>query len=539
MGEASPKEGPALYVRKSSGLLRAISAREALIANLVGMGIIVNIFWVVFASAGYPNADLPATVFIGLGLSLLIAFVYWMLSSAMPRTGGDYVYVSRIFHPGLGFIVNAMFVGIMVSWAGLFPYFTAAYAFPILFQNMGMSLHSAYFTGLAGTLASSSGVDFEIGAIIVTFVIASMLLPVRWVFRILVAMFVIQAIVYAWFIGALAVTSHQTFVSGVNANFGNGVTYSAITSAAVSKYSASFGITFAATLVGVVYTMLSYIGYANSAYFAGELRGDPRKSQGLAIFVAPIIFSVLIYLLYYEVERVFGHDFLVAASTLAVNGDPLWSVSVVPSPAYLISFISSNPYFTAAVPLALILTFIGFAMVYFLIPVRNIFAWSFDRIIPMKFADVSSRGVPWVAVLFYGAIAYISLYASIYTKFLSYLTYANLGWWIAVAVVMFAAAALPFRKRDIYSSAPSIVRKSIGPLPVLTLVGVIGGLLSLFVSYTTILPSYNSGLEITTSYVGTIVAIFVIALVIFVISYAYNRSKGVPLELLTKELPPE
>jgi APA family basic amino acid/polyamine antiporter len=526
-------------VRKSSGLLRAVSAREALIANLVGMGIIVNIFWVVFASAGYPNADLPSTVFIGLALSLLIAFVYWMLSSAMPRTGGDYVYVSRIFHPGLGFIVNAMFVGIMVSWAGLFPYYTAAFAFPILFQNLGTSLHSTYFSSLAGTLASTQSYDFGVGAVIVAFVIGAMLLPVKWVFRILVAMFAIQAVVYVWFIGALALTSHQSFVSGFSSNFGNGVTYASVVSSAASTYGATFNITFAATLVGMVYTMLSYVGYANSAYFAGELRGDPRKSQGTAIFLAPIIFSVLIYLLYYEVERVFGHDFLVASSTLALNGNSAWGVSALPSPAYLISFISSNPYFTAAVPIALILTFIGFAMVYFFIPVRNIFAWSFDRIIPSQFANVNSRGVPWITVLFYGAIAYVSLYASIYTKFLSYLTYSNLGWWIAVAVVMFAAAVFPFRKKEIFNSSPSLVRKKVGSIPVLTIVGVVGGLLSLFVSYTTVLPSYNSGLSIQSSYVGTILAIFAVALIIYLASYAYNRHRGIPVDLLTKELPPE
>lgn len=41
--------------------------------------------------------------------------------------------------------------------------------------------------------------------------------------------------------------------------------------------------------------MLSYIGYANSAYFAGEVKGDPKSAQGLAIFTAPIIFAVIIY----------------------------------------------------------------------------------------------------------------------------------------------------------------------------------------------------------------------------------------------------
>jgi hypothetical protein len=51
-----------VYVRKSSGLIRAINPREALFSNLVGMGVVVNFFWICFASLLYPNADLPLTV---------------------------------------------------------------------------------------------------------------------------------------------------------------------------------------------------------------------------------------------------------------------------------------------------------------------------------------------------------------------------------------------------------------------------------------------------------------------------------------------
>ncbi|MEM3803851.1 MAG: hypothetical protein QXX17_05510, partial [Conexivisphaerales archaeon] len=297
--------------------------------------------------------------------------------------------------------------------------------------------------------------------------------------------------------------------------------------------------TLGGTLTGIVYTMLSYIGYANSAYFAGEVKGNPARSQGIAIPLSTAIFAVIIYILYTQIYRVFGHDFLVAASSLATSGSSSWYnyANSLPSPAYLISFISHNPYFVAAVPLGLALTFFGFAIVYFFIPVRNIFAWAFDRIIPLKFSDVTKSGVPYLAIAFYGAIAYISLYLTVYTPVFGYLAYSNFGWWLAVAIVMFSAAIFPFRRKELFETSPSIVKKRLAGVPLITILGVVAGLLSLFVSYSTILPSFT-GIELNPVYVASMLIIFLIAVIIYAISHFYHKAKGLPLDLISKELPP-
>jgi len=539
-GDTSQEQGggPSLYVRKSSGLIRSISARSALLSNLVGMGILVNIFWVVYASALYPNADLPSTVFIGLLLNLLVALVYWMLAAAMPRTGGDYIYVSRIVHPAVGFMTNAMFVAIMVTWAGLFPQLTAGQAFQMMFANLAVVTGSSYYAGIASWLTTADA-QFIVGAVIVTIVILLMLLPVKWVFRIIVGMFAVQAVIYVWFIATLATTSSAAFAASFSAH--TGTTVANVLNAAKNA-GVDWSITLGGTLIGIVYTMLSYIGYANSAYFAGEVKGSPVRSQGIAIPVSTVIFALVIYVLYQQIYSVFGHDFLVAASTLATSGGPTagswWNyTSALPSPAYLVSFVSNNALFVAAVPFGLALTFFGFALVYFFIPIRNIFAWAFDRVIPTKFAEVDRRGVPWVAIIFYGAIAYISLYITVYTSIFTYLAYSNFGWWLAVAIVMFSAAVFPYRKRSIFDSSPSIVRRRVGPVPLISLLGVAGGLLSLYVSYATILPAYT-GIALNPVYVASMLLIFALAIVIYLLSHFYHRTKGIPLDMISKELPP-
>lgn len=429
-------------------------------------------------------------------------------------------------------MVNALFVVLMVTWAGVFPFFNSAYNLQILFTNLSLTTGNPAFASIATALTDQTTI-FIVSMATVALVVLTMLLSTKTIFRIVIALFALQAVIYVIFMGMMVTTSHAAFVAGFNAK--SGTTVEEIVKGGTSLLGSPITFTAGATAIGLVYTMTSYIGYANSAYFAGEMKGDPRKSQGMAIFATPILFSVLIYALYASLYNVFGHDFLVAASVLWVNGkSPLPSI---PSPAFLISYITSNPILAMLIPLALVLNNFGFAMVYFFVPTRNIFAWAFDRVIPTKFATVDKRGVPIYAVIVYALIAFFSVYVTVYTSWFNYLYYANFGWWIAVAIVMFAAAIFPFRRKDIFSSSPKIVTAKVGSIPVLTIVGVAGFFASLFISYSTILPSYN-GFPINPLYVVSMVFVMIAALAIYAISYFYQKSRNIPVELAIKELPP-
>jgi hypothetical protein len=137
----------------------------------------------------------------------------------------------------------------------------------------------------------------------------------------------------------------------------------------------------------------------------------------------------------------------------------------------------------------------------------------------------------------YAIIAFFSVYVTVYTSWFNYLYYSNFAWWIAVAIVMFAAAIFPFRRKDIVSSSPKIVTAKVGSIPVLTIVGVIGIFASLFISYSTILPAF-SGFPINPIYVVSMVFVMVALLVIYAISYFYQKSRGIPVDLASIELPP-
>jgi amino acid transporter len=97
-------------VRNATGLVRSISFFDALFSNLA----IINIasaltFPVILIAFSFPNANIPLAVLITLPLFLLYNLLYSTFSRIMPRSGGDYIFISRGLNPLLGFAANFSF----------------------------------------------------------------------------------------------------------------------------------------------------------------------------------------------------------------------------------------------------------------------------------------------------------------------------------------------------------------------------------------------------------------------------------------------
>ncbi len=525
---------PGLYVRQTSGLVRSVGPRTALFANLVGMGIIVNYFWVVFASAGYPNADLVTTVAIGVLINVGVGFVYWMLASSMPRSGGDYVFLGRIFHPSIGLGTNLLFTVVFVTWAGYFAYYTAIFGLPTMFAAYSVAGGGATALSWAATLASSLTDQLLVAVFVLLLVVLVSLLPTKWIFRTVVGIFVLSAIIYVIMLGVLLSTSQSAFATDWNAVNTGVYSYSALS----ASVAGTTNITLAGTFLGIVYTMLSFIGYANSSYYGGEIRGNPTRTQGLAIFGAPLIFAVLIGALYAATYATFGRNFLIGVSDSYLTGG---FSTAVPSPLFLAAYIlHGDPILAGFLSFGLILTFFGFALVYFIVPTRNLFSWSFDRILPVAFAKVNRHGVPWVAVIVLAVASLIVIYVGVYTTLLDYLSYSNFGFWLAVGLVCLGGALFPFIRPKLFQSSPQIVQARIGRVPIITIVGVASWISAWFVSYAASTAQYvePSG-AYSYGYLIFLPIVFVIGVVGYWISRAIQMSRGLPMDLINRELPPE
>jgi basic amino acid/polyamine antiporter, APA family len=525
---------PGLYVRQTSGLVRTVGPRTALFANLVGMGIIINYFWIVFASAGYPNANLVTTVGIGVLINLGVGYVYWMLASAMPRSGGDYVFLGRIFHPSIGLGTNLLFTVVFVTWAGYFAYYTAFFGIPTTLAAFSVAGGGSQAMNMANTLVASHVDQFLVAFFMLLLVVLVSLLPTKWIFRTVVGIFVISALIFVIMLGVLLSTSQATFTNDWNAANTGTLSYQSL----ASSVNGLTGITLTGTFLGIVYTMLSFIGYANSSYYGGEIRGNPTRTQGLAIFGAPLIFAVLIAVLYAATYATFGRNFLVGVSLSYLTGG---YTTAIPSPLFLVAYIlHGDPWLAGFLAFGLILTFFGFSLVYFIVPTRNLFSWSFDRILPTAFATVNRNGVPWVAVIVLAVASVIVVWVGVYTTLLSYLSYSNFGFWLAVGLVCLGGALFPYIRPQLFRSSPRIVQAKVGPVPIITIVGIASWLSAWFVSYAASTAQYvePSG-AYSYAYLLFLPIVFVVGVVGYWISRAIQVSRGVPMDLINKELPPE
>src|SRR5436305_4860409 len=100
-----------------------ITASAIVIANIIGTGIFTSLG---FQLPGIQSAFALLMLWIVGGITALCgAICYGELSAALPRSGGEYHFLSRIYHPALGFMAG--FVSATVGFAA--PIALAAMAF--------------------------------------------------------------------------------------------------------------------------------------------------------------------------------------------------------------------------------------------------------------------------------------------------------------------------------------------------------------------------------------------------------------------------
>lgn len=138
--------------------MRSVSARDALVHNVVFMAPMAIMVYGIWALQLFQGVNLPITALIAIPIAIICGIFYALFGAAMPRSGGDYMFVSRVIRPVLGFAISFFLFAVILLVAGAYiPWFTQWGIAPI-FARLGW--------GGAAALISTKGMIFIISIVI-------------------------------------------------------------------------------------------------------------------------------------------------------------------------------------------------------------------------------------------------------------------------------------------------------------------------------------------------------------------------------------
>jgi amino acid transporter len=287
-------EEPKLFTRKATGLVRSIGISTAVIlalCNVVGLG------WQkkVFQAAGWaPIGD--DKFFLGMhpmvmafllaGVLILISvYCFAVLSAAMPKSGGGYIFISRILSPRLGFIATWLqFWAVAVSY-GIIA--VAVIEVIILFGGRaGISEGIISFLKL-------SGIKFAIGVVVMFLFSAIACTGIKQTGRMLHVIFwiplAVLVVVYILFITA----TPETMAAGVQAAYKHSALEYTRGALLSGMGAAGAGITYwGAVGAAIIAAYWAFIGYASATFVAGEVK-EAHKTLPKALLISGIAIVVL------------------------------------------------------------------------------------------------------------------------------------------------------------------------------------------------------------------------------------------------------
>jgi basic amino acid/polyamine antiporter, APA family len=547
VGTVASESGGAsqLFVRRSTGLVREASALDATIFNAVFSAPVgATLAWgVFFALTAFPGSDLIAATLWSLLLNIPILIMMALLASSMPKTGGDYVWVSRILSPPAALVSNlgAAFSAIIGAtfWARYFPVFALG---PVL-VTLGTVFKSHTLISWGTHVQADKGWIFVFGLVMILAMTAILIAGTKTTFKIQNAFWITATLGTLLAFVVLLFGSHGSFVNHFNSvshtfgAHGNAYQHVITTAKAGGVHPHAFG---SATAPAIFVIMTFMVWNWWSVYLSGELKSASNRNRQMSIMFGALGWDVIglvigVLLIYHTV----GYQFMVGANT-APN-----AAYVLPSGPfyhYFASLVVNNNVLTTIIVASFLFWSLPAMVGNTFMPVRSVFAWSFDRVLPERFANVNERfhsPVPAI-LLVMGIVTAMLAWSVIATTFQTLLALGVLAGVVCMAIVSVAAFTFPRRQRELYQGSPANV-KWFG-IPVLQIVAPITFAVMVFLVWETwhypalaLAGDTGNRWQIIAFMGGIVIA----GLAIYYIARAVRRRQGVDIDLVYQELPPD
>ena len=500
-------EAPTLFVRRASGLVRTVGPFTAFMivfTHTVGGGIHKL---AIIAAYAHPDAFVPYSFLVtGIVAMIPTALVYTMLGSMMPRTGGDYIFITRGLSPALGFLASWGFWFTEVLSYGIIAWYSIDF-FVSAATAAGIAMNSEAWLARAQWMASRQG-HWVLSLIFVIVFGAIALLGMKiygWIINVLGVIAIIGCLSNLLILGAWGANT----IAGWNSIYGAGA-YEKIVSKAFELGMADEDLpikafTWGGTMKASIGAIWAYIGILSAVFVGGEL-----KSPATSLLVAQVLGTLIIMAYYIALPFLVYGAWRVPESVLAQVPGALQYLQSKQIPTDRVYFTALYAYLmdkigtegvasllgvpeTWLLPHKVITSFtiplvpkgmewlqvlngtiVGIILLkdipaFFVVASRMVFAWAFDRFFPEVFASVNERfhSPHWAIILtMIGGIVGVWLTAQ--GDWAAAADTTNL-YQFAVMMASLAAAVLPFLRSDLYEKAP--YKWEIGGVPVLSILG--------------------------------------------------------------------
>ncbi len=522
--------------RQSSGLVRAGKPLDAALFNFFGATFGPVIGWVLLFGIGfYPGSNLTLTILIAFALTIGMNLAYAFFAAIMPRSGGDYVFISRTFHPWIGFAMNASFMVWLTFYIG-----TAG----ALFGQLGLGPAFRVLAGATGDLSLAEVGDWfstDWGKFISGMAMMAITGPVviagrqglRTYFRFQRIVFIAAGLTLVVTIVAMIVMSTDGFQSsfdGYTSKFsGEQGAYDTVVAAGGGH--GEFDLK--QTLLAATWPFYGAAFLVQSAFWAGEGRTGLRAQ--LMGITGPFVAAMLVMLVAVVVgTNVFGVDFLTG---LALGDPAAYGFTSAPYFAELTA-AWTGPVIGIAITLGLGAWLISYVPFITVMVTRSMLAWSLDGVAPAWVGRVDSRNsnpVNATLITFGFGTVFLVLYS--FTSTFSVVT-ALLGFALTFLVTCVAAAVFPYRRRELFEGSPGDVR--VLGMPLMSIAGVAGtlGLIAMIVILISD-PSSGTNWDANRWQVYSAGIIIAVSAALYAIAAAVRRRQGIDIAASYRGLPPE
>jgi amino acid transporter len=539
-----------VFVRRATGLRREWGLHNAFQFAYLAVPYTIFISSIFLGiSTFYAGANVYLAILIAAIGGSLGMLAYTMLCCSLPRSGADYVLISRIIHPAVGFAVSqTMYFACYFLWQAYTAWFVTEFCVTPGLIATGFLLNNPQLVQM-GLWTADPVASYLMGAIFIIVCILILLPGMKIFFKVQWAVFILALIHTFVMIGVFATSSQAQFVETFNSfahmfrpDITNPYQYIIDTAkAAGCDFHTPFSLY--GTLACIPY---AWMGVSYSAQMLMQVMGEVKQATSIKRIGGGCILASCLGLLFsaiflYQVPNVIGHDFNMAINYLAATGGD----TIYPATPYFLVWA----LILAGSPILLWIMALGFGPFQMAfgnstnVPItgtRILFATAFDRLWPKSewLTTLSKRWRSTVnAYIFWLIASLIGLAVFTFIPELEEWLMAAVFSNICIQTITIICAILfPYRLPEAFKASPA-GKYRVGKVPLISIVGSIGLIFYAFIIYFAIIEP-GIGM-LTTKSLYSILILWIFFAAFFYLMRAYRKRQGIDVDLAYKTIPPE